>query len=134
MTLAVTKRGESNPSARGHDGRAGDVAALLVAAALSALLMAVAIRCRSFKEAQANATVILLAVSLLPLVSLFNQEGEQAWYLWVPALAQSALMGRVLEGSPLPALDLLIPVLASAAVATLSLLYVARSLRRAALR
>ena len=107
---------------------------LPVAGALAALLMAVAIRCRSFKEAQANATVILLAVSLLPLVSLFNQEGEQAWYLWVPALAQSALMGRVLEGSPLPALDLLIPVLASAAVATLSLLYVARSLRRAALR
>jgi sodium transport system permease protein len=107
---------------------------LPVAGSLSALLMAVAIRCRTFKEAQANATVILLAVSLLPLVSLFNQEGEQAWYLWVPALAQSVLMGRVLEGAPLPAADLLIPVLASAAVAALSLLYVARTLRRAALR
>jgi RNA polymerase sigma-70 factor (ECF subfamily) len=32
MTLAVTKRGDSNPSPRGHDGRAADVAALLVAA------------------------------------------------------------------------------------------------------
>jgi sodium transport system permease protein len=104
------------------------------AGALSALLMAVAIRCRSFKEAQANATVILLAVSLLPLVSLFSQEGEQAWYLWVPALAQSALMGRVLEGAPLPAGDLLLTLLSCTAVAVLSLLYVARTLRRAALR
>lgn len=107
---------------------------LPVAGALSALLMAVAIRCRTFKEAQANATVILLVVSLLPLVSLFNQEGEQAWYLWLPALAQSVLMGRVLEGAPLPVGDLLIPLLTSAAVAALSLLYVARTLRRAALR
>jgi sodium transport system permease protein len=30
-----------------------------------------------FKEAQANATVVVLAVSLLPLVTLFNQDGER---------------------------------------------------------
>ena len=39
------------------------------AAALSALLMAVAIRCRTFKEAQASAAVVVLVVSLLPLVT-----------------------------------------------------------------
>jgi sodium transport system permease protein len=37
--------------------------------ALAALLMAVAIRTKSFKEAQASATVVVLAVSLLPLVT-----------------------------------------------------------------
>ena len=111
------------------------VALLLpVAGTLSALLMAVAIRCKTFKEAQANATVILLAVSLLPLVTIFNQEGEQPWHLWVPALAQSVLMGRVLEGAPLPAGDLLLPLLPCAGVTIVSLLYVARTLRRAALR
>ncbi len=111
------------------------VALLLpVAGALSALLMAVAIRCRTFKEAQANATVILLAVSLLPLVTIFNQQGEQAWHLWVPALAQSVLMGRVLEGAPLPAGDLLAPLLPCAGVTIVALVYVARTLRRAALR
>jgi sodium transport system permease protein len=62
--------------------------------ALAALLMAIAIRCKSFKEAQANATVVVLAVSLLPLVTVFNQEGEAPWHLWVPALAQTTLMGR----------------------------------------
>jgi sodium transport system permease protein len=111
------------------------VALLLpVAGTLSALLMAVAIRCKTFKEAQANATVILLAVSLLPLVTIFNQQGEQPWHLWVPALAQSVLMGRVLEGAPLPAGDLLLPLLPCAGVTIVSLLYVARTLRRAALR
>ena len=63
--------------------------------------MAMAIRCKSFKEAQANATVVMLAVSLLPLVTLFNQGGEAPWHLWVPALAQTTLMGRVLRGEAL---------------------------------
>lgn len=111
------------------------VALLLpVAGTLSALLMAVAIRCKTFKEAQANTTVILLAVSLLPLVTIFNQQGEQPWHLWVPALAQSVLMGRVLEGAPLPAGDLLLPLLPCAGVTIVSLLYVAQTLQRAALR
>jgi sodium transport system permease protein len=58
---------------------------LPLAGALAALLMAIAIRCKSFKEAQANATVVVLAVSMLPLVSLMNQEGTAPWHLWVPA-------------------------------------------------
>ena len=81
---------------------AGFLALLLpLAGALSALLMAIAIRCKSFKEAQANATVVVLGVSLLPLLTIFNQEGEAPWHLWVPALAQITLMGRVLKGEPM---------------------------------
>jgi sodium transport system permease protein len=111
------------------------VALLLpLAAALSALLMAVAIRCKSFKEAQASATVVLFVVSLLPLVTMFNPEGERGWHLWVPALAQSALMGRVLEGTPLPAADLVASAVACVVLAAAALAYVARSLRKAALR
>ncbi len=71
---------------------------LPLAAALSAVLMAVAIRCRSFKEAQASSTLVVLGVSLLPLVAIFNQEGDAPWYAWAPALAQHALMTEVLEG------------------------------------
>jgi len=111
------------------------VALLLpLAGALSALLMALAARCKSFKEAQANATVVVLAVSLLPLVTVFNQEGEAPWHLWLPALAQSTLMGRVLKGEALPLADLAVPMLVSAAVAALSLAYVARLLRQSVLR
>ena len=107
---------------------------LPLAGALSAVLMAIAIRCKSFKEAQANATVVVLLVSLLPLVSLFNQEGEAAWHLWVPALAQTTLMGRVLKGDTVLALDMFVPLLVSAALAVLCIGFVARTLRSAALK
>ncbi len=107
---------------------------LPLAAALSALLMAVAIRCKSFKEAQANNTVVILVVSLLPLVTLFNQEGEQPWHLWVPALGQMTLMNRVLKGEPLGAADALVAALVCVLLCAASLAYVASQLRRAAVR
>jgi sodium transport system permease protein len=117
-------------------GEAAAFIALLLplAAALAAVLMAIAIRCKTFKEAQANATVVLLAVSLLPLVTVFNQEGTSPWYLWVPALAQSTLMGQVLKGEVLAWGDVATATLASALVAVLALGFVARTLRTAALR
>jgi sodium transport system permease protein len=105
-----------------------------LAAALAALMMAIAIRCKSFKEAQANNTVVILGVSLLPLVSVFNQGGESPWHLWVPALGQVALMNRVLKGEAVAALDVAIPFAVCAAIATLGIVFVARQLRAAALR
>jgi sodium transport system permease protein len=111
------------------------IAVLLpLAGALSALLMAIAIRCKSFKEAQANATVVILGVSLLPLVTVFNQEGTAPWHLWVPALAQSTLMGRVLKGEALVAGDVMISVAVCAVLVVGALAFVARTLRSAALR
>lgn len=107
---------------------------LPLAALVSAVLMAIAIRCKSFKEAQANATVVILAVSLLPLMTLFSQEGTAPWHLWVPALAQSTLMAKVLKGEvPLPA-DLLLTTGVGAVVTVLALGYVVRMLRSAALK
>jgi len=107
---------------------------LPLAAALSALLMAVAIRCKTFKEAQANSTVVILAVSMLPVTTLFNQEGEKPWHLWTPALAQITLMGRVLKGEAMGAHDLLPPLLVAAVVTVLCVAFVARQLRRAAVK
>ncbi len=107
---------------------------LPLAAALSALMMAVAIRCKSFKEAQANTTVIILAVSLLPLMTLMNQAGEQPWHTWVPALAQVTLMNRVLKGEALGVPDVAVPLLVCAALTALCLGFVARQVREAAVR
>ncbi|MFN0182714.1 MAG: ABC transporter permease [Aquabacterium sp.] len=105
-----------------------------MAAMLSALLMAVAIRCKTFKEAQASNTVVILAVSFLPMVTLFNQEGEQPWHLWAPAISQVTLMNRVLKGETMGALDLALPLVAVGLVTVLCLLFVARRLRVAAVR
>ena len=107
---------------------------LPLAGALSALLMAIAIRCRSVKEAQANATAVVLAVSLLPLLNLFSQEGEAPWHLGVPALAQITLMSRVLKGEPMAAWEIALPLAVCVLVGVLCLAFVARSLRAAALK
>ncbi len=117
-------------------GEAGAFIALLLplAGALSALLMAIAIRCKSFKEAQANATVVMLGVSLLPLVTLFNQEGTAPWHLWVPALAQTTLMGRVLKGEALAFGDVFPSLVVCVLLTVLALAFVSRTLRSAALK
>jgi len=78
--------------------------------------------------------VLVLAVSLLPLLTLFNQEGEAPWHLGVPALAQITLMGRVLKGEPIAAWELALPLMVSTVLAALCLAFVARSLRTAALK
>lgn len=104
------------------------------AAAISAVLMAVAIRCKSFKEAQANSTVVVLAASLLPMVAAFNQEGEQPWHLWVPALAQNTLMSRVLKGEAMGAEQIVIPIVVCVALTAAGVWLVTRMLRTAAVR
>lgn len=107
---------------------------LPLAGALSALLMAIAIRCKTFKEAQANATVVVLAVSMLPLVGWFNQEGAAPWHLWVPALAQTTLMAKVLRGEVLPPTEIAITLAVGVGVTLLAVTFVARTLRSAALK
>jgi sodium transport system permease protein len=106
---------------------------LPLAAALSALMMAIAIRCRSVKEAQAGATALALIVSLLPMLSLYDQTGEAPWQLAVPALAQITLMGRVLKAEAIAPWELLLPLAVCGALCGLCLAYVARRLRGAAL-
>ncbi len=107
---------------------------LPLAATLSALMMAIAIRCKTFKEAQASNTLVILGVSLLPLLSLFSDSGEQPWHVWVPALAQITLMGRVLRGEAFSAADLLVPLAVAALLAAACLAYIARRVHAAATR
>ena len=110
------------------------VVLLPFAAAVSALLMAVAIRCRSFKEAQASATVVMLAASLLPLINVFSLGSEEPWYLWVPALAQNVLMTHVLKGEALTPAQLVVPVGVCIVATVACVWFVARHLRHAAVR
>ena len=110
------------------------VVLLPFAAAVSALLMAVAIRCKTFKEAQASTTVVMLAASLLPLINIFSLGGESPWYLWVPALAQNLLLTRVLKGEAFGAVQVLVPLAVCALLTAAGVWFVARHLRLAAVR
>ena len=104
------------------------------AAALSALLMAISIACKSVKEAQASATVLVLGISLLPLMTMLNQSGEAPWHLWVPALAQSSLMTRVLKGEDLTLLQFAVPFLVCVVLTVAGLWFVSHHLRRTAVK
>jgi sodium transport system permease protein len=110
------------------------VVLLPFAAAAAALLMAVAIRCKSFKEAQASTTVVMLAASLLPLINVFSFGEEAPWYLWVPALAQNVLMTHVLKGEAFNAEQLAVPLATCIVIAVGGVWFVARTLRSAATR
>ena len=110
------------------------VVLLPFAAAVSAVLMAVAIRCKSFKEAQASATVVMLGASLLPLVNVFSLGQESAWHVWVPALAQNVLMTHVLKGEALNAVQIAPPLLVCVVLTIAGVWFVARTLRSAAVR
>ena len=107
---------------------------LPLAGALAALLMAIAIRSKSFKEAQASTTIVLMAVSVLPLVTVFNQEGVSPWHYWVPALSQTTLMGQVLKGEVLAAPQVWASVASSVVLCAVALVVVSRLLRAAALK
>jgi sodium transport system permease protein len=105
-----------------------------LAAGLSALLMALAIRSKTFKEAQAGSTLVITAVTLMPMVSLLNPGGEAPWYFWVPGLAQNTLMMAVLKGEALRWDQVLPGVVVGFALAAVGLFYVARSMRAAVAR
>ena len=103
-----------------------------LAAALSALMMAIAIRCKTFKEAQANTVVLTLAVTMSPVMNMLNQEGESAWNLWVPALAQTTLMNRVLKNAPISPMDVAPSLFICVALTVAALMFVSRQLTRRA--
>jgi sodium transport system permease protein len=107
---------------------------LPLAAGLGAALMAIAIRSKTFKEAQASSTIIITLVGLAPMVSLLNPGGEAAWYYWVPGLAQNTQMMLVLKGETLDLAKLLPPMLVGVALTVACLSYVAHSMRNAVSR
>jgi sodium transport system permease protein len=107
---------------------------LLVLAPLVALLPAallyVGMRGRSLKEAQANVSVLLFVVSMLPVIQLFLQRKEPSWLLWVPISAQYTLLSRALRGEAIAAADWLQSAAVPLALTALALLAVARLLGR----
>ena len=73
-------------------------------------------------------------LKLLPLVAVFNPDGEAGWHLWTPALAQHNLMTLVLKGEGLGAQQLLVPLLVNLLMTLAGLLFVGRMLRHAAVK
>ena len=107
---------------------------LPLAAGLGAVLMALAIRSKTFKEAQAGSGLIITLVGLAPMVSMLNPGGDAPWYLWVPGLSQNTLMMLVLKGETLTFAQVFPGVLVGVLLMIGCMLYVARSMRSAVAR
>jgi sodium transport system permease protein len=109
------------------------VTLLPFAAALSAVLMAVAIRCKTFKEAQASSVFVIMAVSFMPLITLFSTNNEAKWQLLIPALGQNMVMMRVLKGESIGLLEIGLPIVSAIVLTSICLWYITDSLKRAKL-
>jgi sodium transport system permease protein len=107
---------------------------LPLAAGLGAVLMALAIRSKTFKEAQAGSGLVITLVGLAPMVSMLNPGGDASWYLWVPGLSQNTLMMLVLKGETLTLAQVFPGVLVGVLLMVSCLLYVAHSMRSAVAR
>jgi sodium transport system permease protein len=97
---------------------------------MPAILLYVGSRARAYKEAQANVSVLLFVVSLLPLVQLFLQRKEPPWIWFVPVSGQYSLLNIALRGEPLPIRDLALSYGVPLLLAALALAAVARLLSR----
>ncbi len=95
-----------------------------------AFLLYVGSRGRSVKEAQANISVLLFVVSIIPVAQMFLQRKEPDWLLWTPVAGQYALLSRVLRGDPLRLADLAQSYAAPALLTLVALLLTARLLSR----
>ncbi|MFA9273325.1 MAG: ABC transporter permease [Candidatus Aquirickettsiella gammari] len=100
-----------------------------LAAALSALQVALSLTCKTFKEANVRNQLLSLTVSFLPLFFILNPGKEPAWLGWVPVMAQTQMMNQVLKGELVATNSIAIALLVSCLIVSASLLFVSRKMR-----
>ncbi len=106
------------------------VVLLPLIALVAAALLYVGARGRTQKEAQANVSLILTIVAIVPLLPMFLQRKEPAWLALVPVSGQYSLLSRALRGEALPPADLAMSWAVSVALAGIALVLFARLLSR----
>jgi sodium transport system permease protein len=95
-------------------------------ALVPAVLLWVGARGRTYKEAQANVSVFMFVVALVPAIQLLAQRREPEWIALVPVSGQYALLNRALRGEALPGNELALSWIIPIALIALALLGVAR--------
>ena len=97
---------------------------------LPAVLLYVGSRARAYREAQANVSLLLFVVSLIPLVQLFMQRKEPPWLMFVPVSAQYSLLNTSLRGEAPPLAQLALSWLVPTLLVVVALGAIARRLSR----
>ena len=97
---------------------------------MPAVMLFVGARGRTFREAQANVSLLLTFAAFVPFLPMFLQRKDPPWLTWIPVSGQYSLLSRALRGEALPWLDLLQSCVVPVALAALALALVARILSR----
>ncbi|WP_395006111.1 ABC transporter permease [Undibacterium sp.] len=100
-----------------------------LAAALSALQVALSLTCKTFKEANVRNQLLSLVVSFMPMFFLLNPGKEPAWLGWVPIMAQTQMMNQVLKGELVSMQAIAIALAVCCVIVAVSLLFVSRKMR-----
>jgi sodium transport system permease protein len=102
------------------------VVLLPIIALVPAILLWVGTRGRTYKEAQANVSVLMLVVAIVPFFQLFLQTREPDWIALVPISGQYALLNRALRGDGVPMQELAVSWIVPIVLIGLALFAVAR--------
>jgi sodium transport system permease protein len=97
------------------------------------VLLLIGILGRTFREAQTNASLLLMVVGLTPLIQIFRQGKEPAWLALVPVTGHYSVLSKILRGDAIPAPDLAACILAPFAGAAICVWLLGRMLQREAL-
>jgi sodium transport system permease protein len=103
---------------------------LPLVAMFGGLLLYLAGRGRTVKEAQANVSLLMLVVGIAPAAMVFLQWREPDWVAAIPVAGQFSLMRIALRGEALPAMGLLLSYAAPVALTVIGLAAAARLLAR----
>ncbi len=103
---------------------------LPLAAAISAVQVAISLTCKSFKEAQVRNQILSMVISMAPMMLMFNTGREPVWFQWTPSIAQSLMMNHVLKGEAVGVTSIAIALLVCVALTVGCLSFVANKMRR----
>jgi len=95
-------------------------------ALMPALLLWLASRARTIKEAQTNLSLLLFVVSIVPVAQLFLQRREPDWLVAVPISGQYMMLNRALRGEGIAPADLALSYVVPAILVALALWGIAR--------
>ncbi|MFZ6654162.1 ABC transporter permease [Undibacterium sp. TJN19] len=103
---------------------------LPLAASMAAIQVAIALDCKSYKEAQVRNQLVTMFIPFVSLMPILFPGREPSWFQWVPVLSQNQMMNQVLKGETVSAAAMAIAFVVCALMSFVSLAYIAQKMRK----
>ena len=103
---------------------------LPLAASVAAMQIAVALDCKSYKEAQVRNQIVSMFIPFVSLIPIMFPGRDPSWFQWIPVLAQNQMMNQVLKGEALNTVAVAIALVVCVVMTGGSLAYIAQKMRK----